>query len=126
MEKPQSRIYEINPTWRLSAFMVDVVAIEINSISDVFRFHVLLFLWNVHRSWLNNLTKKCHDYVVQQEMFKDLGDIMYNQSHATNLMETIEFMHKYQDQENFLIILENWMHRIDMWVKAMRRLPHSN
>eukprot|EP01018_Ginkgo_biloba_P001728 Gb_02364 [translate_table: standard] len=96
MEKLQSRIHEVDPTWRLSAFMVDDVVAEINSISDVFGCHVLLCLWHVRRSWLKNLTKKRHDYMVQEEMFKDLGDIMYNQSRATNIMETIEcFMHKY-------------------------------
>eukprot|EP01018_Ginkgo_biloba_P014796 Gb_30458 [translate_table: standard] len=89
MEKLQSRIHEVDPAWRPSAFMVDDVAVEINGISDVFGCRVLLFLWHVRRSWLNNLTKKCHDYLVRREMFKDLGDIMYNQSHATNIMETI-------------------------------------
>eukprot|EP01018_Ginkgo_biloba_P040728 Gb_24627 [translate_table: standard] len=102
MEKLQSRIHEVDLTWRPSAFMVDDVATEINAISDVFGCCVLLHLWHVHRSWLKNLTKKCHDYMVQREMFKDLGDIMYNQSHATNIMETIEcFMHKYRYQTKF-------------------------
>eukprot|EP01018_Ginkgo_biloba_P024576 Gb_08233 [translate_table: standard] len=99
MEKLWSRIHEVDPTWRPSAFMVDVVAAEISAISDVF---FLLCLWHVRRLWLKNLTKKCHDYMVRREMFKDLGDIMYIQSHATNIMETIEcFMHKYRDQTKF-------------------------
>eukprot|EP01018_Ginkgo_biloba_P015870 Gb_38240 [translate_table: standard] len=128
MEKLKSRIHEVDPAWRPSAFMVDDVAAEINAISDVFGCRVLLCLWHVRRSWLKNLTKKFHDYLVRREMFKDLGDIMYNQYHATNIMETIEcFMHKYQDQIEFLdYFRKRWMHRIDMWVKAMRRLPHSN
>eukprot|EP01018_Ginkgo_biloba_P018772 Gb_32191 [translate_table: standard] len=128
MDKLQSRIHEVDPMWRPSAFMVDAAAAEINAISDVFGCRLLLCLWYVHRSWLNNLTKKCHDYLVRREMFKDLGDIMYNQSHATNIMETIEcFMHKYRDQTEFLdYFRKRWMHRIDMWVKAMQRLPHSN
>eukprot|EP01018_Ginkgo_biloba_P014682 Gb_01301 [translate_table: standard] len=78
MEKLWSRIHEIDPTWRPSAFIVDVVVAEINAISDVFGCCVSLCLWHVHRSWLKNLTKKNHDYMVQQEMFKDLRDIMYN------------------------------------------------
>eukprot|EP01018_Ginkgo_biloba_P030133 Gb_11378 [translate_table: standard] len=103
MEKLRSRIYEMDPTWRLSAFMVDDIVVEINAISDVFGCRILLCLWHVRRSWLNNLTKKYHNYMVQREMFKDLGDIMYNQYYATNLMETIEcFMHKYRDQTEFL------------------------
>eukprot|EP01018_Ginkgo_biloba_P014465 Gb_35818 [translate_table: standard] len=103
MEKLQSRIHEVDPMWRPSAFMVDDVVAKINAISDVFGCRVLLCLWHVRRSWLKNLTKKCHDYLVRREMFKDLGDIMYNQSHATNIMETIEcFMHKYRDQIEFL------------------------
>eukprot|EP01018_Ginkgo_biloba_P032622 Gb_39009 [translate_table: standard] len=98
-----SRIHEIDPTWRPSAFMVDDVDAKINSISDVFGCCVLLFLWHVRSSCLKNLTKKCHDYMVRLEMFKDLRDIMYNQSHATNIMETIKcFMHKYRDQTEFL------------------------
>eukprot|EP01018_Ginkgo_biloba_P020582 Gb_28984 [translate_table: standard] len=89
-------IYKIDPTWRTSAFMVDDDATEINAISGIFRCRILLCLWHVHRSWLNNMTKKCHDYMERREMFKDLGDIIYNQSHATNLMETIDyFKHKY-------------------------------
>eukprot|EP01018_Ginkgo_biloba_P000912 Gb_31677 [translate_table: standard] len=64
MEKLQSRIHEVDPMWRPSAFMVDVVAAEINAISDVFECRVLLCLWHVRRSWLKNLTKKCHDYMV--------------------------------------------------------------
>eukprot|EP01018_Ginkgo_biloba_P011925 Gb_15221 [translate_table: standard] len=89
MEKLWSRIHEIDLKWRPSSFMVDDVSTKINAISNVFGCHVLLCLWHVHRSWLNNLTKKCHDYMVRREMFKDLGDIMFNQSHTTNLMETI-------------------------------------
>eukprot|EP01018_Ginkgo_biloba_P029618 Gb_01439 [translate_table: standard] len=144
MEKLQCRIHEVDPMWRSSAFMVDDVATKINDISltyitqylillclictDVFGCRVLLCLWHVRRSWLKNLTKNCHDYMVRREMFKDLGDIMYNQSHATNIMETIEcFMHKYRDQTEFLdYFRKRWMHRIDMRVKAMWRLPHSN
>eukprot|EP01018_Ginkgo_biloba_P020909 Gb_06526 [translate_table: standard] len=78
MEKLWSRIHEIDPTLSPSAFIVYVVVAEINAISDIFGCCVLLCLWHVHRSWLKNLTKKCHDYMVQQEMFKDLRDIMYN------------------------------------------------
>eukprot|EP01018_Ginkgo_biloba_P023862 Gb_15783 [translate_table: standard] len=103
MEKLRCRIHKVDPTWRPSDFMLDDATAEINTISDVFGCLVLLCLWHVRRSWLKNLTKKCHDYMVRREMFKDLGDIMYNQSHATNIMETIEcFMHKYQDQIKFL------------------------
>eukprot|EP01018_Ginkgo_biloba_P018580 Gb_16817 [translate_table: standard] len=65
MEKVQSRIHEVDPTWRQSAFMVDDAAAEINCISDVFGCCVLLCLWHVRRSWLKNLTKKCHDYMVR-------------------------------------------------------------
>eukprot|EP01018_Ginkgo_biloba_P027643 Gb_16156 [translate_table: standard] len=61
MEKLRSRIYEMDPTWRLSAFMVDDVVAEIN----VIRCHILLCLWHACRSWLKNLTKKCHDYMVR-------------------------------------------------------------
>eukprot|EP01018_Ginkgo_biloba_P031019 Gb_19917 [translate_table: standard] len=103
MEKLRCRIHEVDPTWRPSAFMVDDATADINDISDVFGCHVLLCLWHVRRSWLKNLTKKCHDDMVRREMFKDLRHIMYNQSHATNIMETIEFfMHKYRDQTEFL------------------------
>eukprot|EP01018_Ginkgo_biloba_P033644 Gb_32486 [translate_table: standard] len=104
MEKLQSRIHEVDPAWKPSAFMVDAVVAEINAIRyDVFGCHFLLCLWHFRRSWLNNLTKKFHDYLVRREMFKDFGDFMYNQSHATNIMETIEcFMHKYRDQTKFL------------------------
>eukprot|EP01018_Ginkgo_biloba_P036354 Gb_12992 [translate_table: standard] len=126
MEKIQSRIHELDPTWRPSAFMVDDVAAEINAISDVFGCCVLLCLWHVC-SWLKNLTKKCHDYMVRREMFKDLGDIMYNQSHATNIMETIEcFMQKDNTLFDFMSNVNFMKYHIDMWVKAMRRLPHSN
>eukprot|EP01018_Ginkgo_biloba_P015214 Gb_09225 [translate_table: standard] len=81
MEKLQFRIHEVDPTWKPSAFMVDDAIAEINAISltyitqylillclicnDVFGCHVLLCLWHVRRSWLKNLTKKCHDYMVR-------------------------------------------------------------
>eukprot|EP01018_Ginkgo_biloba_P035343 Gb_06155 [translate_table: standard] len=65
MEKLQSRIHEVDPMWRPSAFMVDAATAEINAISDVFGCRVLLCLWHVRRSWLKNLTKKCHDYMVR-------------------------------------------------------------
>eukprot|EP01018_Ginkgo_biloba_P032619 Gb_20521 [translate_table: standard] len=126
MEKLWSRIHEVNPMWRPSAFMVDDVDAKINSISDVFGCRVLLFLWHVYRSWLKNLTKNHHDYMVQLKFFKDLGDIMYN---ATNIMEIIEcFMHKFRDEIEFLdYFRKQWMTcPLDMWVKAMQRLPHSN
>eukprot|EP01018_Ginkgo_biloba_P029802 Gb_40971 [translate_table: standard] len=64
MEKLRFRIHEVDPTWRPSDFMVDDDAAEINAIFDVFGCHVLLCLWHVRRPWLNNLTKKCHDYMV--------------------------------------------------------------
>eukprot|EP01018_Ginkgo_biloba_P006740 Gb_09802 [translate_table: standard] len=64
MEKLQSRIPEVDPMWRPSAFMVDDVFVEINDINDVFGCRVLLCLWHVRRLWLKNLTKKCHDYMV--------------------------------------------------------------
>eukprot|EP01018_Ginkgo_biloba_P037586 Gb_29481 [translate_table: standard] len=64
MEKLWSRIYEMDPTWRLSAFMVDDVVVEINVISDILGCRILLCLWHVCGSWLKNLTKKCHDYMV--------------------------------------------------------------
>eukprot|EP01018_Ginkgo_biloba_P006876 Gb_03544 [translate_table: standard] len=64
IEKLWSRIHDVDATWRPSAFMVDDVIAEINAISDVFGCRVLLFLWHVRRSWLKNLTKKCHDYMV--------------------------------------------------------------
>eukprot|EP01018_Ginkgo_biloba_P032726 Gb_32690 [translate_table: standard] len=65
MEKLRSRIYEMDPTWRPSASMVNDVDAEINAISDVFGCRILLCLWHVHTSWLKNLTKKCHDYMVR-------------------------------------------------------------
>eukprot|EP01018_Ginkgo_biloba_P028672 Gb_13400 [translate_table: standard] len=65
MEKLWSRINKVDLTWRPTAFMVDAAAAEINAISDVFGCRVLLGLWHVRRSWLKNLTKKCHDYMVR-------------------------------------------------------------
>eukprot|EP01018_Ginkgo_biloba_P020812 Gb_00203 [translate_table: standard] len=65
MEKLQFRIHEVDPMWSPSAFMVDDVVTTINAISDFFGCRVLLCLWHVHRSWLKNLTKKCHDYMVR-------------------------------------------------------------
>eukprot|EP01018_Ginkgo_biloba_P039103 Gb_31314 [translate_table: standard] len=65
MKKIQSRIYEMDPMWRPSAFMVDHAAAEINASSDVFGCRILLCVWHVRRSWLNNLTKKFHDYMVR-------------------------------------------------------------
>eukprot|EP01018_Ginkgo_biloba_P021173 Gb_29592 [translate_table: standard] len=44
MEKIRSRIYEMDPTWRPSAFMFDDVIVEINAISDIFRCRILLYL----------------------------------------------------------------------------------
>eukprot|EP01018_Ginkgo_biloba_P019424 Gb_16552 [translate_table: standard] len=42
IEKLQSRIYEMDPMWRPSAFTFDDVIVEINVISDVFGCHILL------------------------------------------------------------------------------------
>eukprot|EP01018_Ginkgo_biloba_P015349 Gb_40997 [translate_table: standard] len=48
MEKLQSRIHEVDPAWRPSAFIVDDATAKINTISDVFGCRVLLCLWHVH------------------------------------------------------------------------------
>lgn len=121
----RSRMKDQN--WRPNAFLVDDPHLDLSLIRDTFQCRVLLCLWRVRRAWLKNLQKKCLNFDVQKEMFKQLGRILYctrTGSNANNAVE--EFMQVFVDQRAFMEYLKRrWLTEIDMWVSAMRTLPIS-
>ncbi|KAI3911796.1 hypothetical protein MKW92_045214 [Papaver armeniacum] len=95
---------------------------------DAFQCRVILCLWHVRRSWMKSLLKKCCSLILQQEMFKYLGRILYSVRDGPSAIDAIEeFMQIFVDQFSFMeYFRDQWLPRIDMWVNAMRLLPIAN
>ncbi|XP_058074764.1 uncharacterized protein LOC131223372 isoform X2 [Magnolia sinica] len=119
------RIRAKDPRWRLHAFLIDEPSLDISTIRDIFQCRVLLSLWHVRRAWMRSLLKKCCNFEVQREMFKQLGQVLYCTRNWPNAMDAIEeFMQIYIDQCSFMdYFRDRWLPKIEMWVSAMRTLP---
>ncbi|XP_026404645.1 uncharacterized protein LOC113299774 isoform X2 [Papaver somniferum] len=122
------RIRTRDPRWKPNAFLIDDPSFEISILRDAFQCRVILCLWHVRRSWMKSLLKKCCSLILQQEMFKHLGRILYSVRDGPSAIDAIEeFMQIFVDQFSFMeYFRDQWLPRIDMWVNAMRLLPIAN
>ncbi|KAI3923717.1 hypothetical protein MKW98_011347 [Papaver atlanticum] len=122
------RIRTRDPRWKPNAFLIDDPSFEISILRDAFQCRVILCLWHVRRSWMKSLLKKCCSLILQQQMFKYLGRILYSVRDGPSAIDAIEeFMQIFVDQFSFMeYFRDQWLPRIDMWVNATRLLPIAN
>ncbi|XP_057960007.1 uncharacterized protein LOC131152257 isoform X2 [Malania oleifera] len=119
------RIRKKDPRWKPSAFLVDDPSFEMVIIRDAFQCRVFLCLWHVRRSLIRNIMKKCCNFHVQRDMFKQLGRILYCTRSGTSSLDAIEeFMQIFVDQCAFMDYFRiQWLPRIELWVNGVRTLP---
>lgn len=111
--------------WKVSGFLIDDAAAEIDPIRDIFSCPVLFSLWRVRRSWLRNIVKKCSSIEVKREMFKRLGKIVYGIWDGVDSSVALEeFAQDFVDQTAFMEYFKAcWVPKIEMWLATMRNLP---
>lgn len=119
------RVRNVDPAWKISGFLVDDAAAEVDPFRDAFGCPVLFCLWRVRRSWLKNIVKRCSNIEVQREMFKCLGKIVYSIWGGADSMDLIEeFIQDFVDQTAFInYFKDSWVPKIEMWLTVMRTLP---
>lgn len=119
------RASSVEPGWKISGFLIDDAAAEIDPIRDVFGCPVLFSLWRVRRSWLRNIVKKCGNIEVQREIFKRLGEIVYSIWGGVDTLSALEELtHDLVDQTAFIQYFKaSWVPKIEMWLSTMRALP---
>ncbi|KAK6921455.1 Zinc finger, SWIM-type [Dillenia turbinata] len=114
------RVRTIEHGWKISGFLIDDAAAEIDPIRQV-----LFSLWRVRRSWLRNIVKKCNHIEVQREIFKRLGSIVYGiwgEVDPACAME--ELTQDFVDQTAFVqYFKDSWVPKIEMWLETMKSLP---
>ncbi|BAT89615.1 hypothetical protein LR48_Vigan08g046900 [Vigna angularis] len=116
------RARSVEPGWKVSGFLIDDAAAEIDLLRDIFCCPVLFSLWRVRRSWLRNIVKKCSTIEVQREIFKRLGTIVYSIWGGINTASALEqFMLDYVDQTAFMEYFKSsWLPKLEMWLSTMR------
>ncbi|XP_011621857.1 uncharacterized protein LOC18430096 isoform X2 [Amborella trichopoda] len=119
------RIHSMDSSWKISGFVIDDAAAEIDPIRDVFCCPVLFCAWRVRRAWHRNIIKKCCNIEVQREMFKRLGQIMYSVWSGADSVDAMEeFVQDFVDQTAFMKYFKAcWVPKIEMWLAAMKSLP---
>ncbi|KAK7342974.1 hypothetical protein VNO80_25933 [Phaseolus coccineus] len=116
------RARSVEPGWKVSGFLIDDAATEIDLLRDIFCCPVLFSLWRVRRSWLRNIVKKCSNIEVQREIFKRLGTIVYSIWGGINTAHALEqFMLDFVDQTAFMEYFKaSWLPKLEMWLSTMR------
>ncbi|KAG6643868.1 hypothetical protein CIPAW_08G016500 [Carya illinoinensis] len=119
------RIHAKDLRWRPNAFLVDDPSFEVSIIREVFQCRVLLCVWRIRRTWIRSLLKKCCNFDVQREMFKNLGWLLYCTRSGPNAVDAIEeFMQVFVDQCAFMDYFKiRWLPTIELWVSGVRSLP---
>ena len=75
---------------------------------EAFQCRILLCTWHVRRTWIKKLFKKCCNFEVQREMFRQLGSILYSTRCGPNAMDAIdELMQIFVDQCDFIDYLKS-------------------
>jgi len=119
------RIHSIDSTWRISGFIIDDPATELDPIRDVFACPVLFSLWHIRRTWLKNILKKCSNIEVQREIFIQLGKIVYSIWSEKNPMNALEQLFQdFVDQTALMKYFKSfWVPKLEMWIDSIRNLP---
>lgn len=125
MKALTEKIHAVDSGWRITGFLTDDPASEIDPIRDTFCSPVLFCLWRVRRSWHRNVIKKCSNIEVQRELFKRLGKIIYSIWDRTNFMDVLEeFLQDFVDQTAFIQYFKAcWVPKLEMWIATIRSLP---
>ncbi|XP_028798002.1 uncharacterized protein LOC114753488 [Neltuma alba] len=120
-----SRAHSVEPGWKVSGFLIDDAAAEIDLLRDTFCCPILFSFWRVRRSWLRNIVKKCSNIEVQREIFKRLGTIAYSIWHGVDVSVALEqFLLDFVDQKAFMEYFKaSWVPKLEMWLSTMRNLP---
>lgn len=70
---------------------------------DIFSCPILFSLWRIRRTWLRNIVKKCSNIVVQREIFKRLGEVVYGIWRKGETMDALgKLMEDFVDQTAFM------------------------
>ncbi|KAK9292230.1 hypothetical protein L1049_020193 [Liquidambar formosana] len=119
------RARTVDRAWKVSGFLIDDAAAEIDPIRDIFGCPILFSLWRVRRSWLRNIVKKCSSIEVKREMFKRLGKVVYSiWAGVDSLVALEEFTQDFVDQTAFMEYFKAcWVPKIEMWLATMRTFP---
>ncbi|KAL8045104.1 hypothetical protein ABFX02_08G090900 [Erythranthe guttata] len=125
MKSLLDRVHSVDPGWKANGFLIDDAAAEIEPIREIFSCPVLFSLWRVRRSWLRHIVKKCTNVEVQREIFKRLGQIVYNIWGGADLAVSLEELSlDFVDQTSFMqYFKDSWVPKIEMWLTSMRTLP---
>lgn len=119
------RVIAVEPGWKVSGFLIDDAAAEIDPIRESFSCPVLFSLWRVRRSWLRNIVKKCSNVEVQREIFKRLGQVAYSIWNGVDSFIALnKFTQDFVDQTAFMkYFTATWVPKIEMWLSTMKSLP---
>ncbi|KAK9705525.1 hypothetical protein RND81_07G063700 [Saponaria officinalis] len=119
------RVRTVDTGWKISGFVIDDAASEIEPIRDVFSCPVLFSLWRVRRAWLKNIVKKCPEMEVRREIFKRLGEIICGIWNGVDSNAAIEkFLQDFNDQTSFIQYIKDcWLPKIEMWLSIMQTVP---
>ncbi|KAI9114404.1 hypothetical protein K1719_014632 [Acacia pycnantha] len=118
------RAHSVDPGWKVSGFLIDDAAAEMDLLSDIFCRPIIFSFWRVRRSWLRNIVKKCSNIEVQREIFKRLGTIAYSIWHGVDASVALEqFLLDFVDQKAFMEYFKaSWVPKLEMWLSTMRNL----
>ncbi|KAM6543324.1 hypothetical protein CsatB_007771 [Cannabis sativa] len=122
------RIRTKDPGWRLNSFLVDDSSLDISIIREAFQCRVLLCIWHVRRAWIRSLLKNCCNIDVQQEMFKQLGWVLYCTRSGQHSMDALDdLMQVFVDQCTFMDYFKRrWLPNIELWINGIKSLPVSS
>ncbi|KAG8049461.1 hypothetical protein GUJ93_ZPchr0009g1575 [Zizania palustris] len=128
MKALTERIYSVDSTWRIGGFVIDDPASELDPIREMFSCPILFSLWHIRRTWLKNVIKKCSNREVQQEIFMQLGKLVYSVWSEKNPMAGLEKMFQdFIDQTTFIQYFKSfWVPKLEMWIDTIRSLPLSS
>ncbi|KAJ4715336.1 SWIM zinc finger family protein [Melia azedarach] len=115
----------IEPGWKISGFLIDDAATEIDPIREIFCCPVMFSLWRVRRSWLRNIVRKCTNIEIKREIFKRLGNILYSIWEGADAFVALEELTQdFVDQTSFIEYFRaSWVPKLEMWLSTMRTLP---
>ncbi|CAH9083153.1 unnamed protein product [Cuscuta epithymum] len=119
------RAHKSDPSWKINGFLIDDAATEIDPIMEALSCPLIFSLWRVRRSWLRNICKKCGNIVVQREILKRLGDMVYGIWGGRNPAVALEELTQdFVDQADFMqYFTSTWVPKIEMWLTTMKLFP---
>ncbi|KAL4578918.1 hypothetical protein LXL04_015050 [Taraxacum kok-saghyz] len=116
------RVRTVDPTWKVNGFIIDDAAVDTDPIRETFCCPILFSVWRIRRSWLRHIVKKCRNIKLQREIFKRLGDLLYDPDSYLVLLD--KFSQDFVDQTDFMqYFTATWLPKIEMWLTRIKTLP---